>query len=204
LIYLRRRHLLLEGAPVWERANCDALASGLARQYLTGTIETKLIGDYEAGDHGLTKAPACFDQALIGTSDRVFREHDSGNIGVKQRLDDNANTRSSEQAHTLAIGDGRVGVCRPPYLADSGGYVMRRMDVENREVLPGEACRCTVFVDSRRPDGERGRQGGNCLRNLFNRLFIARGDGLDQVARQRYAGWNRETVARGVAKPHGL
>ena len=146
MIDLRRRYLLLEGAPVWERANCDALASGLARQHLTGTIEAKLIGDYEAGDHGLTEAPACFDQTLIGTGDRVFGEHDSGNIRVKQRLDDNANARPREQAHTLAIGDGRVRVCRPPDFADCCGYVTRRMDVEHREVLPGEACRCAVFV----------------------------------------------------------
>src|SRR4029079_15281338 len=204
LIYLRRRYLLLEGAPVWERANCDALASGLARQHLTRTIEPKLIGDYEAGDHGLTEAPACFDQTLVGTSHRVFREHDSGNIGVKQRLDDNANARPSEQAHTLPIGDCRVGVCRPPYLADGCGYVMRRMDVEQSEVLPGETCRCAVFIDGRRPDREGCRQGGDCLGNFFNRPFIAGGDGLDQAARQRYAGWDRETLARGVAKPHGL
>jgi hypothetical protein len=78
------------------------------------------------------------------------------------------------------------------------------MDVEHSEVLPGEACRCAVFVDGRRPDGEWCRQGGDCLRNFLNGLFIARGDGLDQVARQRYAGWDREALARGVAKPHGL
>src|SRR3954452_16012160 len=204
LIDLHRRYLLLEGAPVWKRANCDALASGLAGQHLTGTIEAKMIGDYEAGDHGLTEAPACFDQTLIGTGDRVFREHDSGDIGVKQRLDDNANARPSEQAHTLAIGDGRVGVCGPPYLADGCGYVMRRMDVEHRKVLPGEPCRCAVFVDGRRPDSKGCRQVGDCLRNFFNRLFIAGGDGLDQAARQRNAGWDRETLARGVAKAHGL
>ena len=122
---LCRRHLLLEGAPVWERTNGDALAPGLARQHLTGAVEAKLIGDDEAGDHGLTEAPACFDQTLIGTGDRMFREHHAGHIGVKQRLDDNANARSSEQAHTLTIGDGRVRVCRPPDFADSCGYVTR-------------------------------------------------------------------------------
>ncbi len=84
-----------------------------------------MIRDDEAGDHRLTEAPACFDQTLIGTSDWVLREHDSGHIGVKQRLDDNANARPSEQAHTLAIGDGRVRVCRPPDFADSCGYVTR-------------------------------------------------------------------------------
>jgi len=50
-----------------------------------------MIGDDEAGDHGLTEAPACFDQTLIGTGDRMFRKHHAGYIGVKQRLDDNAN-----------------------------------------------------------------------------------------------------------------
>ena len=113
----------------------------------TGAIEAKLIGDDEAGDHGLTEAPACFDQTLVGAGDRMFREHYSGDIGVEQRLDDNANARPREQADTLAIGDGRVRVCGPPDFADSCGYISRRMDIEHREVLPGETCRCAVFVD---------------------------------------------------------
>jgi hypothetical protein len=46
--------LLLEGASVRERTNCNTLAPGLALQYPTGTIEAEVIGDDEAGDHGLT------------------------------------------------------------------------------------------------------------------------------------------------------
>jgi adenosine deaminase len=69
--------------PFWERANCDTFAPGLATQHLTGAVEAELIGDDEARDHGLTETPACFNQALIGTSDRVFREHNTGDIRVK-------------------------------------------------------------------------------------------------------------------------
>src|SRR5216684_490049 len=204
LIDLRRWHLLLEGASVWQRANRDALAPGLAPQHLTGAIDAKLIGDDEAGDHGLTEAPARFDQALIGAGDRVLGEHDTGDGGVEQRLDDDADAGPGEQADTLAVGDRRVGVRRPPHFADGAGDIDRRMDVEHGEVLPGEACRRAVFVDGRRSDGKRSRQGSDGFRHLFNRLVILRGDGLDQVARERHAGRDREALARGVAEPHRL
>ena len=70
--------MLLEGAAIRERANGDALAPGLALQHLTGAVETEMVGDDEAGDDGLTEAPARFDQALIGAGDRVLGEHDPG------------------------------------------------------------------------------------------------------------------------------
>ncbi len=179
--------MLLEGASVRERTNRNALAPGLALQHSTGALEAEVVGDDEAGDHGLTETPARFDQALIGTGDRVLREHDPGDIGVKQRLHDNANTRPGEQADTLAVCDGRVRVRRPPDFPDGAGYVGHRMDVEHREVLPGETCRYAVFVDGGRSDCERRGQGDDGLRHFFNRLVILRGDGLDQVARERHA-----------------
>jgi hypothetical protein len=106
-----------------------------------------MVGDDEAGDHGLAEAPARFDQALIGAGNRVLGEHHSGDIGVDESLDDNANARPGEQADTLAIGDGRVRVRRPPDLADGGWNIGRRMDVEHGEMLSGEACRRAIFVD---------------------------------------------------------
>ena len=76
-------------------------------------------------------------------------------VGVEQRLDDNADARPGEQADTLAVGDGRVRVRRPPDFADGAGNIGRRMDVEHGEVLAGEARRRAVFVDGGRSDGER-------------------------------------------------
>ena len=72
-------------------------------------------------------------------------------------LDDHADTRTGEQADTLAIGDGRVGIRRPPDIADRTGHVSSCMNIENGEVLAGETCRRTVFVNCGRPDGKRRR-----------------------------------------------
>ena len=204
LAHLRRRHLLLESAAVGRRADRDALAPGLALQHLAGTVEAEVVGDDEAGDDRLAEAPARLDQAFVDASDRVLGEHDPGDGGVEQRLDDDADARPREQADTLAVGDGRVGVRRPPDFADGAGDIGRRMDVEHREVLAGEARRRAVFVDGGRSDDERGRQGGDRLRHLLDRLVLPRGDGLDQVTRQRHAGRDRDAVARGIAESHGL
>src|ERR1051326_3311139 len=78
------------------------------------------------------------------------------------------------------------------------------MDIEHGEVLPREARRRAVFVDGGRSHGERGRQRGDRLGHFFNGLVLFRSDGLDQIARERHAGRNREAFARGVAQPHGL
>ena len=42
--------------------------------------------------------------------DGMLREHNPGGIGVKQRLHDNANAWSGEQADPLTVGDGRVRI----------------------------------------------------------------------------------------------
>src|SRR5687768_15243129 len=78
------------------------------------------------------------------------------------------------------------------------------MDVEHREVLAGEACRCAVFVHGGGSYREWRPQGGDGRRHLFDRLVVPRCDGLDQVARERHAWRNGEALARGLAEPHGL
>ena len=139
--------MLLEGVPVRERADRDALAPCLALQHLAGAVEAEVVRDDEASDHGLTEAPTRFDQALIGAGDRVLGKHDPGDGGVEERLDDYTDARPSEPADTLAVGDGRVRVRRPPDFTDGTGDIGRRMDVEQGEVLAGEARRRAVFVD---------------------------------------------------------
>ena len=78
------------------------------------------------------------------------------------------------------------------------------MDVEHSKMLAGEAGRRAVFVNGRRSDGKRGRQGSYRLGQLFNGLIVLRGDGLNQVSGQRDAGRHRQTLARGVAESDGL
>ncbi len=109
----------------------------------------------------------------------MLSEHDPGDSGVEERLDDNANAGPGEQANALAVGDGRVRVRRPPDFADGVRDIGHRMDVEHGEMLPGETCRRAIFVDGGRADGEWSRQCGDGLRDLFNRLVVSRGDGLD-------------------------
>ncbi len=163
-----------------------------------------MVRNDEAGDHRFTKAPTRFDQPLVGLGDRVLGEHHPGDVGVEQRLHDDADARPGEQPDPLAVGDGRVRVRRPPDLADGAGDIGRRMDVEHREVLAGEARRRAVLVDCGRSYRERMGQGGDRLGDHLDGLFLPRGDGLDQVARERHAGRDRDAVTRGVAEPDGL
>ena len=79
-----------------------------------------------------------------------------------------------------------------------------RMNVEQGEVLAGEARRRAVFVNGRRADREGRRQGGDGLDDLVDRLVVSRGDRLDKIARERHARRHRQALARGVAEPHGL
>ena len=76
-----------------------------------------MVGHHEAGDHRLAQAPAGLDQPLVGAGDRMLGEHHAGHHRVEQRLHHHADARPREQAHLLAVGDGRIGVGRPPDLA---------------------------------------------------------------------------------------
>src|SRR5262249_24459166 len=84
LVHLRRRQLLLESAPVRERADGDALSAGLALQHLAGAVEAEVVWDDNTVDHRLTEPPAGFDHALIGAGDRILGKHDPGNGGIRR------------------------------------------------------------------------------------------------------------------------
>jgi hypothetical protein len=92
-----------------------------------------VVGNDKAGDNGLTEAPARFDQAFISASDRVFGEHDPSDIGIEERLDDSAHAGPGEQANTLAVGDGRVGVRRAGNAL--GSYVVHDAPQVSRAVV---------------------------------------------------------------------
>src|SRR5262249_48270187 len=153
--HLRGRHLLLESSSIRQGTDRDPLAADLTLEHVAGAIETKVVWDDEAVDHGFTETPTGFDHALIGASDRILGKHDSGGGGVEKGLHYYANARSGEQADTLAVGDGGGRVRRPPNLADGAGDIVGRMDVEHGEVLAGKARRRAVFVNGGRPDGKR-------------------------------------------------
>src|SRR5262249_40654861 len=155
-------------------------------------VQAEVIWDDNAVDHRLTKTPAGFDHPLIGAGDGILGKHDSGYGGIKQALDDYPYAWPSEEAHTLAVRDRRVGVSGPPDFADGTWDISGRMNVQQGEVLAGEARRRAVFVNCGRPDGKRRWQGNDRLRQLLNGLVIPGGDGFDQVARQRHAGRDRE------------
>ena len=113
------------------------------------------VGDHEAGDDRLAESPARLDHALVGAGDRVLREHHPGDVGIEQRLHDDADARAREQADALAVGDRRVRVRRPPDLAQRRRHVVGRRHVEQREVLAGEARVLAVLVDGGRAHRER-------------------------------------------------
>src|SRR5262249_15233899 len=139
LVYLSGRQLLLESAPVRERADRDAFAAGLTLQHLAGAVEAEVGWDDNTVDHRLTEPPTCFDHALIGASDRILGKHDPGNGGIKETLDDYPDAWPGEEAHPLAIRDRRVRVSRPPDFADGAWDIGRRMNIQQGEVLAGEA-----------------------------------------------------------------
>src|SRR4029453_3362098 len=78
------------------------------------------------------------------------------------------------------------------------------MDIENGEVLAGEARLSTVFIDGRGAYRKRRRKVGNRLRHFFDGPFIPGGYGLAQVAPKRPAGRYPDALARGIHKPHRL
>src|SRR6185369_11855990 len=202
--HLLGRDLLLERAPVRERPDCDALSPGLSLQNLARAVETEVVGDDEARDHRLAEPPARLDEALVGAGHRVLGEHHAGDRGVEERLDDDADAGTREEADLLAVRDGRVGVRGPPHAADRVGYVARRVDVEERDVLPREARRGAVLVDRRGAHGERRPERADRLRHPLDRGTVPGCDGLHEVARESHAGRHRQSVARRVAEAHRL
>src|SRR5262249_7950446 len=76
LVYLLGWDLLFEGSTVRERADRNALAARLALQHLARAVDAEMVGNNEAGDDGLTEAPAGFDHALVGASNRILGKHD--------------------------------------------------------------------------------------------------------------------------------
>jgi hypothetical protein len=171
---------------------------------LAGAVQPEVVRDNDAVDDCLTETPTGFDHALIGARDRVLSKHYPGSGGVEKCLHDHADAWPGEKADTLAVRDGRIGICRPPDFANGAGDIGSRMDVEQREMLSGKARLGAVFINSRRSDGKWGGQGSNGLGQFFNGPVVDRCDGLDQVARQRHARRYWKALARGIAESHSL
>src|SRR5213078_3874041 len=119
-------------------------------------------------------------------------------------LDDDADARPPEQPDALAIGDRRVGVRRPPDLAHRVVDRIGRRHVEERHVLAGEARVGAVLVDRGRAHRQRHREVARGPHDLLDRAVRARCDGLDEVARQRDAGRQRQPFSRRRAEPDRL
>ena len=67
-------------------------------QHLARAVETDVVRNDKAGDHGLAKTQARFDDSLISPGDRVLGKHDPGDGGFEERLDDDADAGAGEQA----------------------------------------------------------------------------------------------------------
>ena len=165
----------------------------------------KRVGDHAAGDDDLAEPPARLDQPLVGAVDRVLREHHPGDVGIEQRLDDDADARPGEQADPLAVGDRRVGVRRPPDLADRRAHVVDRRHVEQREVLAGEARVGAVLVGRRRAHRERRRAAAAPRsRAARSRSSSPAATASTNAPDERDAGRDRQPGARRRAQPGRL
>src|ERR1043165_7291551 len=78
------------------------------------------------------------------------------------------------------------------------------MDIEDGQMLAGEARIGGVLSDGGRAHGERWRELGNRFFHLLDRIVIARGHGIDEIARQSHAGRDGDALARRFAKPHSF
>jgi len=135
------------------------------------------------------------------------RDRSLGNMTRRRWFEERLETttdrvRPVEPGHTLAVGDASPS-SRTTRLATAPD-IGRRMDVEHGEVLPAEARRRAVLIDGGRPDGRWGWQRGDGLGQLFNGFLLPRGEGLDQIARERHDRAGLEALARRVAEPHRL
>src|SRR5262249_37799730 len=61
LVDLLRWQLLFEGAAVGERTDGDALATSLALQHLSRSIDPEMVRDDQPGNDGFSEAPAGFN-----------------------------------------------------------------------------------------------------------------------------------------------
>ena len=111
---------------VREAADRDPLQPGAPLEHLAVAGDAEAVGDHEAGDDRLAEPPARLDHPLVGPGDRVAGEHHAGGLRVEQRLDDDGDARPREEPDALAVGDRRVGVRRPPDLAERRGDLVRR------------------------------------------------------------------------------
>src|SRR5262249_21143610 len=196
--------LLLERAAVGSAADRDLLESRRAFQHLTRAVDPEVIGNHQARDDRLAQPPARLDHPHVGTGNRTLCEHDPGGLGIEKRLNDDPDARAGEQSDALPIGDGRVRVRRPPDLAQSGAQPRHRGNVEQCQVLAGEAGQSTVLIHG----GRAGRQGGaqrlDLPGDLLQAGIVTRGDGFDDVAGQGDSGWNRKAIADRLPEPDRL
>src|SRR5215467_12004906 len=95
-------HLPLDRAAVWHRADRDLLEPWGALEYLARSAEPELVGDHARCDHGLAQPPARLDHSFVRAVNRILSEHHAGDLGVEERLEDDADTRAVEEANTLA------------------------------------------------------------------------------------------------------
>ena len=168
-------------------------------------VDAEGVGDHAARDDDLAEPPARFDQPLVGPVDRVLREHHPGGVGIEQRLDDDADARTGEETDTLAVGDRRVGVRRPPDLPDRRAQVVDRRHVEQREVLAGEARVGAVLVGRRRAHRERRRSAAAPRSGAASMACSCpAATVVDERARERETGRARQARPRRCPQPGGL
>src|SRR5579859_249916 len=199
-----RRKGLLERPALGELPDGDLLQACPPLEHLSRAVDPEVVGDHEAGDDGLPEPPARLDHALVRAVDRVPGEHHAGRVGVEQRLDDDAHARPPEQPDALAVGDRRVRVGGPPDLPERLRHRAGAGDVEQRQVLPGEARLGPVLVDRRRAYGERAAERPDELRHVLDRLLVAPGHGFDDGSCESDAGRERQAGPRRLPQPDRL
>ncbi len=132
------------------------------------------------------------------------REHHPGHVGIEQRLDDDADARAGEQADPLAVGDGRVGVGRPPDLpATPRSPRLTDGTLSRVRCWPAKLASApsSSTADERTASGAcRGRDR---LGDLWRWPAPPRGDGLDDRTRRgrRRAGRGGRPARRRPARP---
>ena len=154
-------NLFLCRPALWERSYRNVLEPRGTFADLAAALDAEVVRDHATRDDRLTEPPARLDHELVRPCDRVPGEHHARAIGIQESLHHDTHTRTREAADALAVRDRRIGIGGPPDLPYRGAHIVDRGNIEQCQVLPGEAGLCTVFVSRRGADCKRAANGAH-------------------------------------------
>lgn len=156
------------------------LGADVVREHRPIAIDDDVIGGGHARDDRLAEPPVGGDDGVIAiAADRIDGEHDEGDIGANETLDDDGDLRrlfSERGAATIA--HRAVRPERGPAGAHGGRQRGGCADIEHGVMQAGEGVRAGILGGRRRSDSERdigGVRGGETVPRFADGRFDSGG-----------------------------